>query len=109
MSNYALRIPDSLFDYVRQCAEEENVSMNQFFVMAIAEKVSALKTAEYFQHAAERADVKSARNVLRKVADRPPEIGDEISAEVKEPRPTYRVLRKSAAKTAVKNRKREPG
>ena len=44
MTNYALRVPESLFTYVRKVAEEEHVSMNQFFVMAIAEKVSALKT-----------------------------------------------------------------
>ena len=40
MSNYALRVPESLLAYVRQVAEEEHVSMNQFFVTAIAEKVS---------------------------------------------------------------------
>ena len=39
MSNYALRVPESLFAYARKVAEEEHVSMNQFFVTAIAEKV----------------------------------------------------------------------
>lgn len=48
MANYALRVPESLFSYARQVAEEEQVSMNQFFVSAIAEKVSALKTQAYF-------------------------------------------------------------
>ena len=41
MTNYALRVPESLFTYVRKVAEEEHVSMNQFFVMAIAEKVKS--------------------------------------------------------------------
>ena len=49
MANYALRVPKSLFSYSRQVAEEEQVSMNQFFVSAIAEKVSALKTELYFK------------------------------------------------------------
>jgi len=44
MANYALRLPESLFAYARQVAEEEHVSMCRFFVAAIAEKVSALKT-----------------------------------------------------------------
>jgi predicted HicB family RNase H-like nuclease len=35
MANYALRVPESLFAYARQVAEEEHVSMNQFFVTAI--------------------------------------------------------------------------
>ena len=52
MANYALRVPESLLNYARQVAGEESVSMNQFFVTAIAEKVSALKT---------QADRKSTR------------------------------------------------
>jgi hypothetical protein len=47
MANYALRVPESLFAYARKVAEEERVSMNQFFVTAIAEKISALKTETY--------------------------------------------------------------
>lgn len=49
MANYFLRVPESLFEYARKVAEEEHVSMNQFFVAAIAEKVSALKTEAYFR------------------------------------------------------------
>ena len=49
MANYALRVPESLFEYARHVAEEEKVSMNQFFVTASAEKVSALKTESYFR------------------------------------------------------------
>lgn len=57
MANYALRVPESLFSYVRQVAEEEQVSMNQFFVTAIAEKVSALKTEAYFRERQTRGDL----------------------------------------------------
>ena len=49
MANYALRIPESLFEYARVVAEEEKVSMNQFFVTAIAEKMSVLKTESMFR------------------------------------------------------------
>jgi len=57
MANYALHVPESLFDYARQVAEEEHVSMNQFFVTAIAEKVSALKTEAYFRERQARGDL----------------------------------------------------
>lgn len=57
MAHYALRIPDSLMDYARQVAEEEQVSINQFFVTAIAEKVSALKTEAWFRENARLDDV----------------------------------------------------
>jgi hypothetical protein len=57
MAQYALRIPDSLLVYARQVADEEQVSMNQFFVSAIAEKVSALKTEAWFRDNARLEDV----------------------------------------------------
>jgi hypothetical protein len=57
MSNYALRVPESLLAYARLVAQEEKVSMNQFFVTAIAEKVSALKTEAYFKERQARGDL----------------------------------------------------
>ncbi|MFT3790396.1 MAG: hypothetical protein QM741_04820 [Rudaea sp.] len=77
MANYALRVPDSLLDYARQVAEEENVSMNQFFVMAIAEKVSALKTATYFRERGKRGDLSAFDKWLAASPDAPPLAGDD--------------------------------
>jgi hypothetical protein len=54
MANCARRVRESLFEYARTVAEEENVSMTQFFVAAIAEKVSALQTGSYFRERAAR-------------------------------------------------------
>ena len=62
MANYALRVPESLLNYARQVAGEESVSMNQFFVTAIAEKVSALKTQAYFKERHARGDLKDFRS-----------------------------------------------
>jgi hypothetical protein len=78
MSQYALRIPDSLFEAAKRCAEEDNVSMNQFFVVAIAEKVAALKAAKYFEEKAKGANVERYFEVLEKVKDMPPMPGDEL-------------------------------
>lgn len=78
MANYALRVPDSLLDYARQVAEEEHVSMNQFFVMAIAEKVSALKTEAYFRMRQSRGDPASLDTWLAATPDLAPEKGDEL-------------------------------
>ena len=57
MANYALRVPDSLMEYAKKVALDEHVSMNQFFVTAIAEKVSALKTSDYFAQRRARAEL----------------------------------------------------
>lgn len=78
MANYALRIPESLFAYARHVAEEEHVSMNQFFVTAIAEKISALKTEAYFRERQARGDLSAFDTWLAASPDTPPVAGDEL-------------------------------
>ena len=80
MSNYALRIPDSLFEFAKKCAKEDNVSLNQFIVLALAEKVSALKTAEFFAERIARARPDRLEKILAKTPDHPPVAGDELPA-----------------------------
>lgn len=78
MANYALRVPESLFSYARKLAEEEQVSMNQFFVTAIAEKVSALKTETYFLERQARGDLAAFDSWLAASPDGQPQPGDEL-------------------------------
>ena len=78
MTNYALRVPESLFTYVRKVAEEDHVSMNQFFVMAIAEKVSALKTEAYFRERQSRGELNAFDTWLNVSPDVEPMAGDEL-------------------------------
>ena len=79
MTNYALRVPESLFTYARKVAEEEHVSMNQFFVMAIAEKVSALKTESYFRERQSRGEPNAFDTWLNTSPDAEPMAGDELT------------------------------
>jgi hypothetical protein len=44
MSQIALRLPDSLYQYAKQLAAYDDVSLKQLISMAVAEKVSAFKT-----------------------------------------------------------------
>ncbi|MEW6489740.1 MAG: hypothetical protein AB1578_17765 [Thermodesulfobacteriota bacterium] len=81
MANYALRLPDSLIAYARKVAEEERVSMNQFFVTAIAEKVSALKTEAYFRERRRRAGLPDFDSWLEASPDVPADEGDELPQE----------------------------
>ena len=78
MSNYALRVPESLLAYARLVAQEEKVSMNQFFVTAIAEKVSALKTEAYFKARQARGDLAGFDAWLAASPDLPPLPGDDL-------------------------------
>ena len=79
MANYALRVPESLLNYARQVAGEESVSMNQFFVTAIAEKVSALKTQAYFKARHAAGDLKDFVNWLSSSPGVAPDPGDELA------------------------------
>jgi hypothetical protein len=53
--------------------------------------------------------VKRAREILKKVRERPVGKEHEMIVELKEPRPAYRVRRKNAAKAAVRARKPKSG
>ena len=61
MSTLSLRLPDSLHEMARQLAEEEKVSVNQLITLALAEKISALKTADYFRQRGGRASLRNVR------------------------------------------------
>ena len=79
MANYALRVPESLLNYARQVAGEERVSMNQFFVTAIAEKVSALKTQAFFKARHEAGNLKNFDEWLTRSPGVTPVAGDELA------------------------------
>ena len=52
--------------------------LNQFIVCAVAEKLSALKTADYFAERAARGDIAEALRLLRRPGGEPPRPGDEV-------------------------------
>lgn len=78
MSNFALRVPDSLFAQVRRLAEQDHTSLNQFIVAAIAEKVSALETARFLAERGQSADWSAYAQALASAADHPARPDDEL-------------------------------
>ena len=48
VSTYPLRLPASLKATVAEISKEDGTSINQFVATAVAEKISAMKTAEFF-------------------------------------------------------------
>lgn len=63
-SNYALRLPASLKREVEKVARDDGTSLNQFIVTAVAEKLSALRTADFFDERRTRADIDTALDVM---------------------------------------------
>jgi hypothetical protein len=80
-SNFALRLQPSLLDEARKLAEEEGVALNQLINVAVAEKLSALRTETYIAERAARADVPGALRILKRAGrGRAPMKGDELPA-----------------------------
>jgi hypothetical protein len=78
-SNFALRLQPSLLEELRKAAEAEGVALNQLINVAVAEKVSALRTAEYFQERGRRADRAATLRILQRAGKgNAPMQGDEL-------------------------------
>jgi hypothetical protein len=80
-SNFALRLQPSLMEEAK-IAKAEGVAVNQLINVAVAEKVSALRTEEYFAERDARGDLKKALQVLKQAGKgNPPLPGDELPAK----------------------------
>jgi hypothetical protein len=81
-SNFALRLQPSLLDELRKIAEAEGVALNQLINVAVAEKVSALRTEDYFRERSRRADRAETLRILERAGKgNPPMKDDELPAE----------------------------
>ncbi len=78
MSTISLRLPESLHKRVRDLAQQENISINQFITVALAEKISALLTDEYLTERARRGNRKKFESALSKVKEVEPEEVDTL-------------------------------
>jgi hypothetical protein len=78
-NNVALRLRSSLLEEARRVSETEGVALNQFINVAVAEKISALRTEDYFRERASRASLPKANRILKRAGKgNPPLPGDEI-------------------------------
>jgi hypothetical protein len=77
-ANFPLRMPASVKAIAAELARREGVSLNQFIASAVAEKVSALTTADYFAARAARADRARFDAVMARAGTQPPRAGDEL-------------------------------
>lgn len=77
MGTISLRLPESMQAQARLLAEQEGISINQLIASSLAEKMSALLTAEYPEARAARGSRAAFQHMLKKVKDQPPIAGDE--------------------------------
>ena len=78
-ASYALRLQASLKAEAERLAKAEGITLNQFINVAAAEKIAALRTADFFHERARWADVPGALALLHGLGgDEAPRAGDEL-------------------------------
>jgi hypothetical protein len=65
-NNFALRLPHSMLNALRQAAADDGVAINQYINVAVAEKLACRRTAQQFLQA--RAQGGSAQRALEILA-----------------------------------------
>ena len=78
MSALSLRLPKSLHEQLRELAKEEGISVNQFVMLAVAEKVASISTIEYLEKRDKRGSREKFLEILKKVPDVEPEEFDKL-------------------------------
>lgn len=78
VKHFALKLQPSLMEEAKKVAKAEGVAVNQLINVALGEKVSALRTEEYFAERAAKGVIKKALQVLKRTGKgNPPVPGDE--------------------------------
>jgi uncharacterized protein (DUF1778 family) len=78
VATFPLRLPVSLKAAIQELAERDGTSLNQFLVIAAAEKLSAMQTEEFFATRRANADREAFRRILDRVGGEPPRPEDAL-------------------------------
>ncbi len=78
MSTLSVRLPDSIHKQLAVLAEQEGISINQLVNSAVAEKMSALMTADYLESRAKKGSRNKFSEALSRVANIEPEDFDRL-------------------------------
>ena len=78
-STYPLRLPRSVKAEVERRAKQDDTSVNQFVATAVAEKLAAMSTGEFFAERRARADFAAFDRLMRRKGGEPPAPDDTIA------------------------------
>jgi hypothetical protein len=107
-SNFALRLQPSLLEEARKAAESEGVALNQLINVAVAEKVSALRTEEYFQERIRRADRAETLRILERAGKgNSPMEGDELPRDGEDEGKKTKQAKKATPQNSKSKRRRQ--
>lgn len=81
-STYPLRLPVSLKTAVEKLSKRDGTSINQFVVIAVAERVAAMSAEEMFAERRARADLAEFDRILDRKRGEPPRPADELPPDL---------------------------
>ena len=81
-STYPLRLPISLKAAVEKLSKRDGTSINQFVVVAVAEKVAAMTAEEMFAERRARADLALFDRIMNREGGEPPRPDDELPPDL---------------------------
>lgn len=78
VATFPLRLPLSMKEALEKISERDGTSMNQFLVIAAAEKIAAMETERFFLERGKRANRKAFRRILDRKGGEPPRSEDRL-------------------------------
>jgi hypothetical protein len=81
VSTYPLRLPLSIKAEAERLAAADGASLNQFVATAVAEKIAALRTADFFTGRKGKSNREAFRRLLTREGGEPPQPGDEMPTD----------------------------
>lgn len=78
VATFPLRLPVSLKTAVEKVSKRDGASMNQFLVIAAAEKIAAMETERFFAERRERADDAAFLRILNRDSGEAPRPDDTL-------------------------------
>lgn len=79
MTALTIRLPNSVHQKVKELAERDDISLNQFIASAVAEKMASVLTLDYLRAEAAQGHRSDFEQFLRLVPDAPAADGDTLS------------------------------
>ncbi|GMU53851.1 MAG: hypothetical protein AMXMBFR33_29970 [Candidatus Xenobia bacterium] len=86
MPQYPLRLPEDLYQRSQHLADQQGVSLNQFFLYAVANMAAEIETRSFFRQRSSLASEEATAiglSVLDKVPKVAPVAGDELPEHAK--------------------------
>lgn len=103
MSALSIRLPESLHQRVRELSAREGISINQLIAAALAEKMSAIMTADYLETRARRGTREKFLVALARVPDVEPAPADRLPIAV-----SNKVIQQTKTGSGSRKTKRRP-